>query len=395
MTQFIFPDGVKMMLRTLNDAGFDAYAVGGCTRDMLLGRKPGDWDITTSAMPDEVAALFETVIPTGLRHGTVTVKGSGVSAEVTTFRTEGAYTDRRHPDSVDFVRDVHGDLARRDFTMNAIAVPLSGEIIDPFGGRDDIARRTIRCVGEPERRFSEDALRMLRALRFSSQLEFGIEKKTLEGIYACAPLAAELSPERVLSEVRRLLEGSCADALPLLLTTGVMDAWCKRTRSPALSRVVMLAPQGLSRLTAVCAVLESEGCCRTEGFLKALRASSHDTAVCSRGAAAALGGLPRSEAGWGRLLRDIGEESCRLAAAAHLALTGDSILPALEAVLASGRCHSLKTLAVNGRNMQELGFSGCAVGQALDALLEHVIEFPEDNSRERLLQLAMRLKNKI
>lgn len=179
MTQFIFPDGVKMMLRTLNDAGFDAYAVGGCTRDMLLGRKPGDWDITTSAMPDEVAALFETVIPTGLRHGTVTVKSSGVSAEVTTFRTEGAYTDRRHPDSVDFVRDVHGDLARRDFTMNAIAVPLSGEIIDPFGGRDDIARQTIRCVGEPERRFSEDALRMLRALRFSSQLEFGIEKKRL------------------------------------------------------------------------------------------------------------------------------------------------------------------------------------------------------------------------
>lgn len=380
-------------MQTLEGAGYAVYAVGGCTRDMLLGRTPGDWDITTSALPDEVAPLFDTVLPTGLRHGTVTVKCGGSSAEVTTFRTEGAYTDRRHPDSVRFVRDVRGDLARRDFTMNAIAVPLSGEVCDPFGGRDDIARRIIRCVGEPERRFSEDALRMLRALRFSSQLGFEIEGKTLDGVYACAPLAASLSPERVFGEMRRLLGGDCAQPLALLLSSGVMDAWCKRTDSPAVTRVGKLSPQGLSRLAALCAVLESEGCCRTGDFLTALRAPAHDTDVCSRAVAAALGKMPRSDADWKRLLRDIGEESCRAAAAAHLVLTGKDMSPALGAVLASGQCRSLRDLAVNGRDMQSLGLSGCAVGQALEALLEHVIEFPDDNSRERLMPLAARLKN--
>ena len=176
--------GAAALLARLHGAGYAAYAVGGCVRDSLLGRTPQDWDLCTSARPEQVLALFGEgqCIPTGLQHGTVTIKYGGQLYETTTFRTEGAYTDGRHPDEVHFVPDVREDLARRDFTVNAMALDENGMVIDRYGGQMDLFRNVIRCVGDPDRRFAEDALRMLRAVRFAAPLGFSIEKGTLDAI---------------------------------------------------------------------------------------------------------------------------------------------------------------------------------------------------------------------
>ena len=173
-----WPAPVAACCGALRRAGYEACPVGGCVRDLLLGRAPGDWDIATSARPEAVTALFERTVPTGLKHGTVTVLLGGMALEVTTFRGESGYSDGRHPDRVTFGVGLREDLARRDFTINAMALAPDGSVLDPFGGRADLARRLIRCVGEPERRFTEDALRMLRAVRFAAQLGFSLEART-------------------------------------------------------------------------------------------------------------------------------------------------------------------------------------------------------------------------
>ena len=173
------PDAI---IKTLEDAGFEARYVGGCVRDTLLDRPIHDWDIASQALPEDVLRLFPHCVPTGIRHGTVTVLLDGVSAEVTTYRLDGAYHDGRHPEGVCFVRSLAEDLARRDFTINAMAMDESGAVTDLFGGREDLSRRVIRCVGEPETRFREDALRMLRAYRFAAQLGFSLDAQTQAAI---------------------------------------------------------------------------------------------------------------------------------------------------------------------------------------------------------------------
>ena len=168
------------VLNQLTRYGYKAYVVGGCVRDSLLGREPADWDVCTDATPEEMLAVFRKfrVFKTGLKHGTITVRSRGHSVEVTTFRTDGAYTDNRHPDAVTFVSNVEDDLARRDFTINAMAYHPEEGLVDAFGGQDDLAARTLRCVGEPDRRFQEDGLRILRALRFAARFELSIERET-------------------------------------------------------------------------------------------------------------------------------------------------------------------------------------------------------------------------
>ena len=193
------PGGVAALCARLRSAGREAYPVGGCVRDLLLGRTPGDWDVTTSARPEEVMALFERTVPTGIKHGTVTVLTGAGGVEVTTFRAEGGYADGRHPDAVTFGGDLAGDLSRRDFTINAMALGPDGAVIDPFGGRADLKAGLIRCVGEPERRFVEDALRMLRAVRFSAQLDFAIEGATAEALRKNAGLNGEVSFDEPLN----------------------------------------------------------------------------------------------------------------------------------------------------------------------------------------------------
>ena len=207
MTTIKLDPGAALLLDALHGAGHAAYAVGGCVRDSLLGLDPHDWDLCTSARPEQVMALFgeETCIPTGLQHGTVTVKQGGRLYETTTFRTEGAYSDGRHPDAVCFVPDVREDLARRDFTLNAMAYSAEEGLIDPFGGRDDLAAHLVRAVGEPERRFEEDALRILRLYRFAARFGFAIDPATGTAARALGPHLDCVSAERIQEELLKLL----------------------------------------------------------------------------------------------------------------------------------------------------------------------------------------------
>ena len=206
------PAGARHILQTLNAAGFEAYLVGGCVRDMLRGVAPHDWDICTSALPEETEACFagHRIIETGLKHGTVTVLKGGEPYEITTYRTEGPYSDSRRPDFVRFVPDLEEDLARRDFTMNAIAMDLGGELRDPFGGTNDIKNELIRCVGDPARRFQEDGLRVMRSLRFAAVFDYEIEEHTARAIHENRAMLDRVAAERINVELCKLLIGSNA-----------------------------------------------------------------------------------------------------------------------------------------------------------------------------------------
>lgn len=209
------PQEPGKLLRRLNECGFQAYAVGGCIRDSLLGKTPGDWDICTSALPEETEACFSDlrVVETGLKHGTVTVISSGEPYEITTFRSDGVYLDHRRPQKVDFVRTLKEDLLRRDFTINAMAAGLDGVIQDPFGGQKDLKNDIIRCVGDPEKRFSEDALRILRGLRFASRLGFSIAPETAAAMERQKNLLAYVSGERIYKELTGILMGDNAQTV--------------------------------------------------------------------------------------------------------------------------------------------------------------------------------------
>ncbi|MBQ7907696.1 MAG: HD domain-containing protein [Clostridia bacterium] len=201
--------GAKKALQMLKDNGYEAYCVGGCVRDMLMGNKANDFDVTTSASPDEMKEVFsgECVIETGLKHGTLTVLFDKEPIEITTYRIDGEYKDSRHPESVTFSKNLRDDLSRRDFTMNALVYNEKEGVLDLFGGIDDIKNGVIRAIGDPQKRFCEDALRILRAIRFSSTLGFEIEKKTKEAMLKCAHLISNISAERITSELEKLLLG--------------------------------------------------------------------------------------------------------------------------------------------------------------------------------------------
>ena len=218
------PVQAKYILQKLTAAGFEAYFVGGCVRDFLLGNSPSDFDITTNATPEETTAVFaaDKVIPTGIKHGTVTVIHGGYPFEITTYRTETVYTDGRHPDTVEFSRKLSDDLCRRDFTVNAMAMGLGGDVVDLYGGRADLEKGVIRAVGEPRRRFTEDALRILRAFRFASKLGFEIEEKTLGAASELASRLSLVSRERIFAELEKLLLGkSATEVLGVMQERGV------------------------------------------------------------------------------------------------------------------------------------------------------------------------------
>ena len=220
-TAMKIPGNVERIIRTLNDHGYEAYAVGGCVRDTLLDRKPGDWDITTSARPQEVKELFRRTIDTGIQHGTVTVMMDRTGYEVTTYRIDGEYEDGRHPKQVEFTSSLIEDLKRRDFTINAMAYSHETGIVDEFGGVEDLSAKTIRCVGDPMERFTEDALRILRAIRFSAQLDFTIEEQTWNAIRVIAPNIAKVSKERIQVELTKLLLSDHPEKIREVYETGI------------------------------------------------------------------------------------------------------------------------------------------------------------------------------
>ena len=228
------------MLEALEAAGCEAWCVGGCVRDLRLGRTPGDWDVTTNALPEQTLALFgERAIPTGLQHGTVTVRTPERAVEITTFRRDGDYRDYRRPEQVTFTTSLEKDLSRRDFTVNAMAMDLRGTFRDPFGGTADLEAGILRCVGEPDRRFREDALRMMRGLRFAADLAFSIEPRTAEGIHRCAALLAQIAPERIQVELTKLLTGRgaagvCRSGVHRLAGAGAYEGLCPGNSFPLL-----------------------------------------------------------------------------------------------------------------------------------------------------------------
>lgn len=371
------PKYVLNILCALDSAGHRAVLAGGCVRDNLLGRRPSDWDIASSASPEEVLALFPRCVPTGIKHGTVTVMSGGGSVEVTSFRAEGGYSDHRRPDSVSFGCPLEADLARRDLTVNAMAMDAAGEITDPFGGRDDLRRRLLRCVGEPERRFDEDALRMLRTVRFSAQLGFEIEPRTLEAIRALAHLASGLSAERVRDELLKTLRSPAPGLVWQLVDLGLLDA-CLAPGDASAPREALDVLPIYARLAHFCRGLELGGyIMSTDRFLAALRFDGETL----RRTASAVEVLKSGSRDWKRLLRGHGE-------AAVLAAHPKN--RALRAVLRSGECWELSSLAIGGRELAALGYSGPELGRELRRLLDHVIDCPADNRADILCKLVER-----
>jgi len=382
------PKYVLEILRRLDGAGETGYLVGGCVRDLLLGKRPNDWDLCSSASPEKVMELFPRCHPTGIKHGTVTVVSHGRAVEVTTFRADGPYGDHRHPEYVEFVRNLPDDLARRDFTINAMAMDAEGELTDLFSGREDLARGLIRCVGEPERRFTEDALRMLRAFRFSAALGFEIEAETMSAIERLHGLSRDLAAERVQAELGRVLLSPhperAGDMLRLELIPGAVYG-----DGPDFSPLASLPRKGAGRWAAFCAILLDKGCISdSKEFLTALRLDAQTIKAASAGSMLAAERDIREAAEWKRQISRLGEPQCFAAAAAMDALRGKGHAKLLRSVLNSGECFRVKDLKIDGKTVREMGLEGPDVGAALNALLEHVIECPGDNDPQILEELA-------
>lgn len=360
------PDGI---IRTLEQAGFEARFVGGCVRDTLLGRPIHDWDIATQALPEQVMQLFDHCVPTGIRHGTITVFLDGSCAEVTTYRLDGTYHDSRHPDGVRFVRSLAEDLARRDFTINAMAMDLSGHITDLYGGQADLTSGIIRCVGVPAARFQEDALRMLRAYRFAAQLGFHLEPETQAAIGRCVPLCAALSRERVREESEKALLSDQPAYFGRMAAQGLLIA-CELSGTVDSSSLSSLPATPAARWTGAKFVCPSLSPAAFRLPARLCRLIDLTAATWQE---------RRSELQWKQLIAAHGWETARLQADMQHS-------DAVRAIEASGACVTLRQLAVRGADFPWL--SGRDVGQMLSLLLSYVLEHPLENSHVRLLQLA-------
>ena len=379
MTGVFIPNYIRCFLRELEHEGFQAYLVGGCVRDRLLNKAPNDWDVCTDALPEELKALFPDALTYGMRHGTVTVKWQNQLIEVTTFRTEGSYSDHRRPDSVTFIHDLQGDLARRDFTINAIALDADGNLHDPFDGLSDLQEGIIRAVGAAEERFREDALRMLRAVRFSAQLGFTIEAKTHEAIMQCASLAASLSAERVSQEIEKTLLSSSPDQISVMIASGLLSRWIPDSSLLSPEKLKQVFPERIRRWCAFCLMLQN-----TEP-LNHLRLDRKTTAICS----ACLqfhNEKKRDALFWKQAINRYGEAAVLTAADVLSAWDSNDDILLLRAVLCSGECCTKSELAIHGDDLTALGLSGKEIGAALDAALNLVWRFPERNQRDMLLK---------
>ena len=439
------PRVVEELMNRLREAGYTAYAVGGCVRDTLLGLTPHDWDLCTSALPEQMREVFrgERTVETGMKHGTLTVIRDHVPYEITTFRVDGAYTDHRHPDAVAFVDDVREDLARRDFTVNAMAYAPETGLLDPFGGQEDLQRKLIRCVGVAEHRFGEDALRILRALRFASVYDFAIEEETDTAVRKMAGDLSRVAAERIREELMKLLCGPGAGRIlreyPLVFAVIIpeiapavgydqrnhhhsWDLWEHTVLAtenippePDLRLTMLLHDLGKPR---VC-VIDEKG----EAHYKKHQAYSGEIAarVCedlrldheTRDRVVRLvvnHDIPlRNERGEidtepGFLLRKLnqfGEKDLLALFQIHRAdriATGysspereqaryEARIAALDALLAKQPCFTLKDLAVNGNDLIALGLKGKKIGETLQWLLEQVMDGKAENRKDALIDL--------
>ena len=401
--------GAAALLDTLHAAGYAAYAVGGCVRDSLLGRTAHDWDLCTSALPQQVMELFgtEQCIPTGLQHGTVTIKYGGQLYETTTFRTEGSYTDGRHPDEVQFVPDVREDLARRDFTINAMAYNEAEGLVDPFGGQKDLQNGLLRAVGEPQQRFTEDALRILRLYRFAARFGFALDAATARAARQLAPHLDCISAERIQEELAKLLAAPQPGAYLEPAVLAVVLPELTPAALEAAKQVVDACPAGEENLPVRwAALLGALGEADTHRVLKRLRCSNaciEETAVLVRETAGEGVSEEKASAHPGDIhirqllgrygLRTV-ERLCALCAALHPQNAPACALAAQRArqLDADGVCCRVSQLAVNGRDLMAAGIpSGPALRRVLEALLDGVIRAEYPNEKPALLAAAQKI----
>lgn len=384
------PQYVKQIIKTLQSHDYSAYLVGGCVRDMLLDITPQDWDVCTSARPEEMIQLFPDSRPTGIKHGTVTVISGSHQVEVTTFRSDGEYQDHRRPNQVSFVSDLTTDLSRRDFSINAMAISSDGEFVDPFNGRNDLNDKTIRCVGDPYKRFEEDALRMFRAIRFSARYDFEIEKNTKLAILESASLSSYLASERIRDEIDKILLSDHPDRISWILEWGLLSDYCLPNENvPDLTKLNKVKKKSFIRWASLCFYLKKHGWISSYSqFLHKLRMDNRTIKTCSNCGMILDSSQEFDRVLWKRYLSRYGLDAVE-SAATILDLEYDTNQrKEIASVLKSGECFTLKYLAVDGNDLKELGYSGPVLGEIMQFLLDYVIEHPENNKRDLLLQLV-------
>ncbi len=390
---FFLPSPVERALFLLENAGYEAYLVGGCVRDMLRGAAPHDFDMATAARPEEMLAVFREyrTIETGIRHGTVTVLIEGMPLEITTYRTEGAYTDHRRPDSVSFSRSVHEDLARRDFTVNAMAYHPERGVFDPFGGRADLAAGIIRAVGDPYVRFEEDALRILRALRFSARFGFRVEAATAAAARKNAGTLEAIAKERIREELYGILAAESAadvlaeyaDILSVVIPEGQLT-----------ERFSDIPPVPLLRIAEY---LSKSGETLAVAALTRLRADRETIRRVETVIRLADSELSHRRADLCRLLRAVGEDALRdaLVLRAVRGMDDTAAKNGIEAILRVGFPYRLRDLAVTGDDAVAAGIPrGPAVGRVLEELYNEVIEGRLENEAHALLAYLKKEKNR-
>ncbi len=431
------PEKVKYIINTLSAAGYEAYAVGGCIRDSILGRTPQDWDITTSARPSQVKELFSRTIDTGIQHGTVTVMADHEGFEVTTYRIDGEYQDARHPKEVIFTGNLIEDLKRRDFTINAMAYNQENGLIDAFDGLGDMERKVIRCVGDPKERFTEDALRMLRAVRFGAQLGFSIEENTRAAIGALAQNLKKISAERIQAELVKLLVSDHPEEVRTLYETGISGEifpWLDRMMETpqnnryhwgtvgehTIAALESIQADKVLRLTMLfhdmakpdCAAVDEEGIYHFKGHPSAgarkarevMKALKFDNDTIDRVECLIQwhdDNPPVTPAGIRRAIKRVGQRQFpdlflvkRADTMGKKACWREEMLAYIDAyqqeyerILREEECFSLKDLAVDGSDLLAAGMKpGKELGETLAYLLELVLEHPGWNTKEILLE---------
>lgn len=376
------PSDTEYIIETLQKNGYEAFAVGGCVRDMLNSDTPHDFDITTSAEPETVMSLFEKTVPTGIKHGTVTVIINGVPNEVTTYRTDGEYRDHRRPDSVIFVKSLREDLARRDFTVNAMAYNQKDGLKDFFGGREDIENRILRAVGEPGRRFYEDALRIMRLFRFSSVLGFNIEENTLKAALEYAPTLKSVSAERIYSELLKTLCGKNPAALKPLTDIGGLGFLGVNT-SPDYGILPLLG----SADTKLFAFLYSGGA-KISPALDFLKVPNKTKKAAQDMLTLLNMPFPKTKPEIKEMLYLTSPSSAenyfdyRSAYGKDCAAARDM----LTEIIKNGEPYRISDLKIGGRDLKKCGISGRAIGETLEKLRRSVLKNPELNTRSELIK---------
>lgn len=384
------PEQVKFIISELNKNGYEGYIVGGCVRDYLMGIPPHDYDITTSALPEEVKAIFPHTVDTGIEHGTVTVIIDKIGYELTTYRIDGEYKDNRHPEQVIFTDKLAGDLSRRDFTVNAIAYNDQRGYVDMFGGMEDIKKAIIKGVGEPSKRFQEDALRMMRALRFSAQLNFSIEENTMLALKENAQLIKNISIERIREEFFKLIISDHNERLDLLYESGMLPYFLPELKkiiednSISYTTINTLSKDICVRLAYVFHTLDSDN---VKKILHNFRTDNKTNKITSQ-LVKYIDFEITDKYSLRKLISILGENTEHEIEIMG-AVKGIDTSKAKEMyseIISAGDCCNLKSLAINGNDLKELGIDhGKEVGEYLAKALDFVLKNPHNNQRKKIM----------